>query len=337
MKKTLPLILLCVIIIAAITAITIIVLKWPKTATTNQPQTIIPVSKPKPTPKKWSLLAVGDVMLGRQIDAKIQAKGSDFPFLETASTLKQADITFGNLESPFSEDGAIHSDDTMNLKTTSDNIESLKYAGFNVLNLANNHFDNGGQAGESLTMTILKDNNIGFIGAGNNFQAAHTVFIKTIGNLKIAFLGYTDRDVLSAQAIATNDRPGVAVMDSDQLINDINAAKQQADVIIISMHSGTEYALEPNARQIEFAHTAIDNGADMVIGTHPHVVQTIETYKDKPIFYSLGNFVFDQPWSEATKKGLAIKINFTDTKIDNIEEMPLTIQNLAQPVFDNPN
>jgi poly-gamma-glutamate synthesis protein (capsule biosynthesis protein) len=99
--------------------------------------------------------------------------------------------------------------------------------------------------------------------------------------------------------------------DTDRLKKTVGNLKSLVDFIVVTMHGGTEYTATANAGQITFAHAAIDSGADIVIGAHPHWVQNKETYKDKPIYYSLGNFIFDQSWSEQTKKGLVLKITLS--------------------------
>ena len=97
------------------------------------------------------------------------------------------------------------------------------------------------------------------------------------------------------------------------------------------MHAGTEYTRKPNQRQIDFARAAIDAGADIVIGHHPHWIQDIEIYQGKPIFYSLGNFVFDQMWSQETREGLIVKIQISNAKVQKAELMPIIIDNYCCP------
>lgn len=291
--------------------------------------------KKQPSPSKaaqiWTLTAVGDIQLSRQVATKINQNGPDFPFDKIKDTIIGSDIIFGNLESPFTTKEANTNPSTMifgaEIKTTT----GLKNAGFNLVNLANNHFSNQGQSGIDLTFKTLTDNNIDYFGAGTNFDNAHKPLIKEVNDIKIAFLGYTDKDVLPANSIPNTDTPGVAVMDITQAKIDIVQAKSEADMVIISMHSGTEYTPNPNQKQIEFAHAAVDNGADLVLGHHPHVVQAIEEYKGKKIFYSLGNFIFDQAWSKETQEGLMVKLTFANTSITNTELMPIKIDNWCQP------
>lgn len=279
----------------------------------------------------WSLTAVGDIQLSRQVATKINQNGVDFPFDKIKDITKNSDITIGNLESPFTTNKANTNPNTMIFGAETKTAQGLKNAGFNLLNLANNHFSNQGQNGMDLTFKTLIDNNIDYFGAGTDFNNAHKPIVKKVGDIKIAFLGYTDQDVLPANSIPTIDKPGVAVMDITQAQTDIINAKTEAELVIISMHSGTEYTPNPNQKQIDFARAAIDSGADLVLGHHPHVVQAIEDYKGKKIFYSLGNFIFDQAWSKETQEGLMVKLTFANTSITNTELMPIKIENWCQP------
>ena len=104
-----------------------------------------------------------------------------------------------------------------------------------------------------------------------------------------------------------------------------------SDVVIVSIHAGVEYTRKPTQEQVDFAHLAIDSGADVVIGHHPHWIQTIEIYKNKPIFYSLGNFVFDQEWSLDTKEGLIVQLTFNSSQLTKAELVPVIIENFCCP------
>lgn len=279
-------------------------------------------------PPEWTLVAVGDIMLSRHVDEKMDRNGRRYPFLKTADFLKNADLTMANLESPFTTGESPPEGMVFGAEKAS--IEGLKYAGFDLVNLANNHFGNQGQKGTNLTFEHLKNNGIDYFGAGGNFNEAHQPLIKEVKSQKIAFLGYTDTDVIPESYIAQNSA-GAAAMNVSQVVKDIAAAKKDADLVIVSMHSGAEYTPNPNSRQKEFARVAIDAGADLVIGHHPHVVQAMENYKGKFIFYSLGNFVFDQMWSTETRQGLMVKLTFVHNKIVEIKLVPVKIADFAQP------
>ena len=298
------------VILAIIFALTVLatVFYWPK------PQTWL-----GPVDKTWTMLAVGDIQLGREVAVKINQFGANYPFENIIDVTKSANLTIGNLESPFTAGKSNTDPNTMIFGAELKSVEGLKNAGFDALNLANNHFANQRQSGMDLTFDILNKNDIGYFGTANQ------PLIKTIKDVKIAFLGYTE---------ATS---GVAVMDVEQAKLDIAAAKTQADLIIVSMHSGYEYTPYTNNHQIEFARAAIDAGADIIIGHHPHVVQAIEDYNGKKIFYSLGNFIFDQPWSIETKQGLMVKLTFDGKNLAKTDLIPIKIENWCQPRVLSPD
>jgi len=284
-------------------------------------------------PAEISLVAVGDIMLSRQVGIKIRAIGNpNAPFLKTANILQKADIAFGNLESPFYNQGPPMTEG-MVFKAEPETIEGLTYAGFDVLSLANNHFGNQGRAGMNYTFDLLSQNNIKYIGAGKNIPEANQPQIIEKNGIKFAFLAYCDiaSTYTPDSYQATSDKAGLNPLIEENLIKDIKAAKKMADVVVVSLHWGTEYKTQASDRQKEIGHLAIDSGASLVLGHHPHVVESWEQYKDGYIFYSLGNFVFDQMWSEATRKGQIAKISFKGNKIEKVEVIPITIFDYYQP------
>lgn len=288
---------------------------------------------PTPLPKnnEISMLFLGDVMLSRGVSYQI-SKNNDlyYPFRSIQTLLRQNDFVFANFESPIIPGRQIHTGE-MAFRVDENLAPILKELNFSIFSLANNHLLDFGQKGLLNTLKILAENQIQYIGAGENYQEAHQYKILEKNNIKVAFLAYNDSDVILATNEATENRPGTAFMDLDALQKDLTEAKKLADFTIVSMHSGTEYKENPNSRQIEFAHTAIDNGANLVIGHHPHVVQPIEKYKNGYIFYSLGNFIFDQAWSQETTEGIATQIIFSKNEIRNIKILPLIIENYSQP------
>ncbi len=256
-----------------------------------------------------TLIAVGDVMLGRSVNAKMRTL-NDFthPFLKTADFLKQADLTFLNLEAPFynncptTNTGMIFCADPRA-------IEGLIRAGVDIANLTNNHIKNYGQEGINLTQGLLKENKISFLNHQENF------LIKELKGTKLGFLSF---DLSSGYQ-------------EEKIIKAIKEKKPQVDLLIVSFHWGTEYAQEPSSRQIDLAHQAIEAGADLILGHHPHVIQRVEDYHQAKIVYSLGNFVFDQPWSEATEKGLVGIFTFQGKKLVKSEFKEVYIKDYSQP------
>lgn len=289
------------------------------------------VAKEIPQPSITTLIAVGDIMPGRTVETKI-LKYDDwsYPFKETYQITSTGDIVFGNLESPLTE-GVPTPAGEMIFRTDPKIIEGLKFGGFNVLSIANNHIKNQNTDGIINTIKVLDEANVKHTGAGENITQAKQPVILEVNDLKFGVLAYLESSLVPNSYGAGENNSGSPFMDITGLKEDINKLKEEADIIIISMHAGTEYTDKPNQKQIDFAHTAIDVGANLVIGHHPHVVQPIEHYKDGLILYSLGNFIFDQMWSEETREGVVAKITFYDTEIEELELIPIKIYDYSQP------
>ena len=240
-------------------------------------------------------MAVGDIMLGRTIGDLILDQGAEAPFLYTAETLQSADITVGNLECPISKKGTAVEKKYVFRAPPAAGI-SLSAAGFDLVSLANNHsLDYGPHALED-TLGILAQNDILAVGAGIDETEAYQPILIEVNGLKLAFVAFVDVptqdfDYLSWEA--GKDKPGVAWAHEHRVREGVLAAKQSADIVIVMLHNGFEFSqnvLEPQQR---IARVAIDSGAALVIGSHPHVLQRIESYQNGLIVYSMGNFVFD--------------------------------------------
>jgi len=297
--------------------------------------TDLTVSDQPLTKKSNILVAVGDIMLSRHVGAKIKEKNDPkAPFLKTADILQKADISFANLESPFyNKDPMVTKG--MVFKAEPETIEGLVYAGIDIVSLANNHFGDQGKPGMEFTFHHLLNHQIDYVGAGQNEEEAESPKIIERNGIKFAFLAYADSSSMTPRSYgATASKPGVAFLTEEKLKQTIKKAKSKADVVIVSFHWGTEYQQLPNDRQREIGRLAIDSGASLVLGHHPHVVQPYEKWGDGYIFYSLGNFVFDQMWSEKTRKGEIAKIYFEDKRIKKVEVIPVTIYDYHQPKPD---
>lgn len=261
-----------------------------------------------------TLLFTGDVMLGRSVNQNmVEQQDPSWPFINVGETMKKSDITYINLESPFYSDCPLTK---VGMKFCSDpgNIAGLVSSGVDVASIANNHSTNYGEQGLTETINTLYSNGIAPVGIGESATLIRN-------NQYFNFLSFNDvgRYNFISQA------------DSESITNQISKAKSIGGLVIVTFHWGVEYQNQPSARQIELAHTAIDLGADLVIGSHPHWVQTTEIYKGKPIYYSLGNFVFDQEWSEETKRGLVVRFTYLNKELMKTEELPVFIQNYGQP------
>jgi len=287
---------------------------------------------------EYSLLFTGDIMLERGVDWRNQRYGTGaptYPFELIADSLKEADLTIGNLEGPISDKG-VRVGSIYSFRMDPKYIEGLTFAGFDVLSLANNHmFD---YTAAALTDTVVRLNaaGIGTAGAGKDYNEANKAHIETLENgTKIAFLSYTN---LYPQSLwATEDSPGISTPEIENVKRAISETRQNADIVILLWHWGEEYQTTSHPREQELARALIDAGADLIVGHHPHVAQEIETYNGKTIAYSLGNFVFDQDFSEETMKGLMLEVKVKDVQIISAQPIPISINSSFQPYLTESN
>ena len=260
--------------------------------------------------KTSRITLVGDIMLGRSVMTKsLKVNDPQYPFLKVASELKKADLVFGNLESPLVE-GCPKTDSGVIFCADPALVNGLSYANIGVVSLANNHLANYGAKGIADTKRILTNAKIDYTGVGN-------LIVKQIRGTKFGFLGFNfvDKEPSSLE------------------LKSITDSKKLVDVLIISVHWGKEYQAEADATQKTIAKKLIENGADIVVGHHPHWVQGEETINGKRVYYSLGNFVFDQMWSEKTKQGLAVELTFEGKNLTKEEKLPVKITSIGQPEF----
>lgn len=276
------------------------------------------------------LMFVGDIMLSRSVGDKMEQENDwKWPFLKISQYLGKADFLFGNLEGPISDKGR-NVGGIYSFRVDPLAINGLKYVGFDILSLANNHIGDWGREAMEDTFKILEDSDINYIGGGYNKEEANSSIIKELGDgTKIAFLAYTNLGSRYWQA--KKNQSGIAWLEEGQMESDIKKVKQKTDMVIVSMHFGEEYLTYSNTSQQFFARAAIDAGADLVVGHHPHVVQEIEKYKNGYIAYSLGNFVFDQNFSELTKQGLILEVIVEDNQIKEVRPVEIRISDSFQP------
>ncbi len=268
------------------------------------------------------LVFAGDVMFSRAVRREILGKkDSSMPFRKIAPLLQSADIVFVNLESPFSDEGPYHEGGLI-FHAAPEMIEGLQLAGVNIASTANNHARDCGPHGVEFTLKWLRSHGIRPVGSAETEQAAHEGVVFARNGVRFGFLGYTfDQKNGNWKDID----PRIALADPAVMVRDVAALKKRCDVVIVSMHSGVEYQPRPSEAQITFAHAAIDAGAKLVIGHHPHVVQPSESYHNGMIFYSLGNFLFDQYQREATQHGEVVEVAFLGHEIINTRAMNVKI------------
>lgn len=236
--------------------------------------------------------AVGDIALIGQIADNMETFGMMHPFLSVKDRLLSSDVVFGNLEMPFS--GGVQnmpeSHQSKHFFHSEFVATCLKKVGFSILSLANNHIMECGESGLKKTIEVLDSLEIENIGAGKNLQEARQAKVLNAGDLKIGFLAYSTK----SQDSAEENTPGPAPIVLENILEDINLLKKKSDFIIVSLHLGLMYMNVPSPEDIELCHSIIDNGCDVILGHHPHVLQGIEDYNNGVIFYSLGEFVFDR-------------------------------------------
>lgn len=277
---------------------------------------------PPPPPIFNRLVFGGDVMLSRYVGALAEAKKDPaWPLRGIASLFSAADIAFVNLEAPFSDHGPPPRKG-MVFKTAPDMIAALDLAGIDVVSTANNHSRDCGAYGIGFTLGLLAQHGIAAVGTGTTGDAAHDGVVLERHGVRFGFLAYTF-DQSNGNYKDKDDR--VAMLDEKRVAQDIAALSRHADVVIVSMHAGIEYQPKPNEAQQRFARAAIDAGAKLVIGHHPHVIQPVEEYRGGVIFYSLGNLVFDQFQRRETQKGLIVQALFAGTTLLKYDVIPVDI------------
>lgn len=274
-----------------------------------------------PTPKTKNTVIfglAGDLGLGRFITTTARNK-KDFSwsFQNVSSVLQSNDFNLANLESPIINKCP---ESLTGSFTFCGDIKFLPYLKENkfIFNLANNHIFNYGIDGFTQTKNYLNQNQISYFYSHNS----DTEFIKKeINSITFGFLGYD---------FITNPK-----LDPNQIINTIKKYDSQVDWLIISLHWGNEYLPNPETWRVDLAHQLIDAGADIIHGHHPHVLQPIEIYKNKPIFYSLGNFIFDQSWSKETSSSEFVILKVDKQNIIETIKKPYIIKYNSQPQFAN--
>jgi len=275
-----------------------------------------------------SMLFVGDTMLSRSVGDTMAVKNDYlWPFRKIADFLKSADLTFANLETPVSSRG-VKVGSIYSFRSDPKVIAGLTYAGFDIVSVANNHAWDYGRVAFTDTLDNLVSAGISYIGGGHNESETHAGVIKKVGETNVGFLAYTN--LLPKSLLASGNNAGLAILDENKMVEDIRVMKTQVSLVVVSFHWGEEYQTIHNALQERIAREAIDAGADLIIGHHPHVVEDVGQYKGKYIVYSLGNFIFDQNWSVGTMNGLAVKVWLKNNEIDKIEKIPINISKQYQ-------
>jgi poly-gamma-glutamate synthesis protein (capsule biosynthesis protein) len=271
--------------------------------------------------KEITLAAVGDVFFARGVAAELKTKPPSYLFADVQSILSKADIAVCNLECTLSTKG-LPQRRKMVFRVSPSYAHALKAAGIDVADLANNHTLDYGRDALVDTYNAIESAGLVSVGAGKDRSSAIRVRIVKRGNLKVGFIAYTD--LATSGVIRLDDQPTVAGVNDDQIPAEVKAAKFQCDALIVMFHWGVEYMKTPTQRQKMLARLCIDSGADAVLGHHPHVLQPTEVYKNRPIIYSSGAFVWDSKLFGANKSAIyLLKISKNQARL--IKTIPLKI------------
>jgi poly-gamma-glutamate synthesis protein (capsule biosynthesis protein) len=262
--------------------------------------------------KPERVLFVGDMMFDRGVERKMQEFSFTYPIDVIKDFLKSFDFVVGNLEGPINETPKDFLDSSLTFSFDKKSTESLKEGNFSLVSLANNHTLNMDRVGLEETINILKENNIAYTGDPVDCDADY-IYQKdgiTYYGLNVTFPSNCSNKEIASQ------------------IKDIRFYNPETFLIVL-IHWGVEYKIVAAKEQEDLAHVMIDAGADLIIGGHPHVVQNIEKYNGKLIFYSLGNFIFDQYFSKDTQEGLGVGMEiYKDKKIYSLSPI---VNKLSQP------
>ena len=258
-----------------------------------------------------TVLFAGDMMFDRFIRIKTEKRGGEFVFACLDDTLERADLVIANLEGPVTPFASISASSTvgtlanMTFTFPLTTADLLAQHNIRMVNLGNNHIRNFGTEGVRTTMSTLSDAGVGFFGSPLQSDAVY----RHIEGVPVSFVSYNEfgggRDVVLQQVVHARDGGFLPV---------------------VYTHWGDEYATTSAPRQRELAHAFVDAGAELVIGSHPHVIQEHEQYRGKYIYYSLGNFVFDQYWNDEVRTGLLLRITLTDRGVERVDEIHTELQ-----------
>lgn len=272
---------------------------------------------------------VGDIMLDRGVEEIMEERGYAHPYEKVSRIFLEDDMTLGNLECPITEteNPALKRRDIV-FRAKKKNAIELKVAGFDVLNLANNHSMDQRSKGLKDTIDMLNYQGISTVGAGENREEAREHVVTKIKGVKIGILGYS---AFPPEGFVFSEKDyDVARIDAKSLKDEVSTAKKDCDFLIATIHWGNEYDNYPSEMQRDLARMMVDSGADAIVGHHPHVLQGVEKYMGKYIFYSLGNFVFDRQIPKGTDISVILQLNISKNGCEDIDLIPVKIEN-AQP------
>lgn len=260
-----------------------------------------------------TVLFGGDMMFDRSVRLAIDEKGGDYIFSCIDPVLRGADVVVGNLEGPITSTSSRSVGSTVGGRNNymftfaTSTAQMLYEHNIRIVNLGNNHILNFGMEGLAATTEALRGAGVGYFGDPGRQSVAGRRF----GGVSIAFINYNEFE-WSSTASTT--------------IAQIQAARESGEIPVVYTHWGIEYATTSPARIQALAHRFVDAGAEIVIGSHPHVVEEHEIYNGKTVYYSLGNFIFDQYWSDDVRHGLLLRVVFDASSVRSVQEIPIELE-----------
>ncbi len=294
---------------------------------------------PSPTPQPaWpiTIAAVGDVMLARSVATAITADDPAVPFAGVRAVIEEADIALANVECAISSRGAPEPK-SYTFQAPPLAARGIAEAGFDAVSLANNHALDYGIDALADTIALLGAEGVAAVGAGNDLAEALTPAMLVHEGVRVAVLGFADvpseagYDMRAWEAGPSS--PGIAWADPSTVTAAVAEAASATDIVVVMLHFGAEYATEPNEAQRLVARAAIDAGARLVVGHHPHVLQEVEEYGGGLIAYSMGNFVFDG-FEGSSNTTAILRVRFAEDVIEDWEMVPATIGWDGLPTLD---
>jgi len=286
-------------------------------------------------PYTWELVVGGEIIYGRGVQERVEKYGDPArPFAKVRDILRRADLAIATLEAPLSGEKNKYCDTCLTFVGNESYVTGIVDSGIKAVSMAANHIGDAGPKGVMDTMRTLAKAGIASFGAGADDEAARRPAILTTPGGRLALLAYADVPPEAYRATAT--RPGYAALVHDDkgyeaVRADIAAARRVADIVIVVTHWGIEYEDQPRPWIVNAAHMMVDAGADVVMGDHPHWVQSVEVYNGHYIAYSVGNFVFDQMWSTETRQGSLHRLFFDGTRLTSVRIVPTLLEDWHQP------
>ncbi len=299
----------------------------PSTPTESLPPTLTPSPTPLPLTE---LLFTGAIVPGRCVQAAVDVRGdADFLYDGMRSMIERADIAIGTLNAALSDyppyTGCVR---TFVLVGSPIHADAMASAGLDVMSIATNHIKNCGPidcGNRAFFDTLANLQRVGIlpVGGGENAAQALEPVVVTVNGVRFGFVSLGEIEPLT---FASQTEPGIAELTEVNLRNAIQAARQVSDVVIVMPHWGSDYSETPNYRQLNFAKIAVDEGADLVMGNHAHVVQGMQYRQGVPVFFGLGSFIFDQSWSLETQQGIVVRVTFEGDHYLRHEVIPVHIE-----------